>query len=89
MTKAVTKTTTKAAAIRDVLRRKWYVEERLRVLLAEKKMLAGGAPEADKRAQSKRRAYVKFRREALLAEFTAFRAERKQIKGQLQSTKGG
>lgn len=70
--------------LRDLLRRKWYVDERLRVLMLEKKELSGAELPADKREQSKRRAYVKFRRAALLEEIDAFRAESKQVNAKLK-----
>lgn len=70
--------------LRDLLRRKWYLDERLRVLMLEKKELAGAEPPADKREQSKRRAYVKFRRAALLEEIESFRAESKQVNAKLK-----
>ena len=70
--------------LRDLLRRKWYVDERLRVLMLEKKELSGGELPADKREQSKRRAYVKFRRAALLEEIESFRAESKRVNAKLK-----
>ena len=70
--------------LRDLLRRKWYIDERLRVLMQEKKDLSETVPPEDKREQSKRRAYVKFRRVALLEEIETFRAESKRVNANLK-----
>jgi hypothetical protein len=78
----------KVGDLRDLLRRKWYVDERLRLLVQERKTLTVGSADADKRAISRRRAYVKFRRVALLSEIESFRAESKQIKAELKGVTG-
>lgn len=78
----------KVGDLRDLLRRKWYVDGRLHVLVQEKKTLSVGLDDADKRAFATRRAYVTTRRVALLSEVESFRAESKQIKAELKGVTG-